>query len=94
MTSFCLLGIDFDTSLKNIIKINYEKTLTQIEKQVLHHAKLGLSFWEINVIKNCLLVYFLTVLTSPGESFFLQLDTLFKNFIWGGSTKINGKKIF
>ena len=72
------MGIDFETSLKNIIKINYKKKLTQIEKLLLHYTKLDLSLLgKITAIKTLglpQLLYFLTVLPSPGESLFLQLD--------------------
>ena len=92
VTRFCLLGIDFDTSLKNIIKINYRKKLTQIEKLLLHYTKLDLSLLgKITVIKTLAvpqLVYFLTVLPSPCESLFFQLDKL-----GDGSTKIKSAKM-
>ena len=63
----------------------------------MHYTKLNLSLLEkITVIKNLAvpqLVYFLTVLPLPGESFFLQFDKLFKNFIWEGSPKIKSAQM-
>ena len=82
--SFTLLGIEFNTDLKQMIKNNYESKV-QIIKNILNsYKKRNMSILgKVTVLKTIImpkLVYL--ILPSPNTDFFAEMERCFKNFIW------------
>ena len=84
--SFTLLGIDFNTDLKQMIKNNYESKVQIIKNTLNSYKKRHMSMLgKVTVLKTIIipkLVYLMKVLPSPNMAFFAEMERCFKNFIW------------
>ena len=84
--SFSLLGIDFNTDLKQMIKNNYESKVQIIKNTLNSYKKRHMSMLgKVTVLKTIIipkLVYLMKVLPSPNMAFFAEMERCFKNFIW------------
>ena len=84
--SFTLLGIEFNTDLKQMIKNNYESKVQIIKNTLNSYKKRNMSILcKVTVLKTIIipkLVYLMKVLPSPNTDFFAEMERCFNNFIW------------
>ena len=85
-STFDLLGLSFTVNLKDMIKLNYSKYITQITKSITHWRKRYLTpLGKITVIKTFFLgkfIHLFTTLPTPPAYIFKEINTLFYNFLW------------
>jgi exonuclease III len=100
-TSINILGITIPlkTNIQQLVQLNFTPKMNEIEKLLEVWKKRSLTlFGKICVIKMLAipkLVYQLTILPSPSQSWLEQIETNFKLFIWDGKkAKINMRQLY
>ena len=87
-SSFCVLGVDFTKTLKNITDINIEKKLGQMQGEINNWSKRDLTpFGKVTVIKTLIIskiVHLLIALPSPSSKIVKKINTMLYDFLWDG----------
>ena len=95
-SKFKYLGILFSTNTENIVKLNYEKKYSDIEKILKTWDKRFLTpFGKITIIKTLALsklTYLFMNLPDPPDDFLKQIDQLFYRFLWNSNHHRISKK--
>ena len=85
-TEFDLLGLKFSINLDNMIKINYEKYITQMKTTINHWNKRYLTpLGKITVIKSLIISKFIHLFTSlpkPDQQIIKIINNQLFSFIW------------
>ena len=95
-SKFKYLGILFSINTENIVKLNYEKKYSDIEKTLKAWDKRFLTpFGKITIIKTLALsklTYLFMNLPDPPDDFLKQIDQLFYRFLWNSNHHRISKK--
>ena len=89
---FKLLGITFDTDLDKMLTLNFTDKISNIKTKINYWNRRSLTpIGRITVIKSLLLSslnHLFISLPNPNEKLLKDLNELFFNFIWTGTTRI------
>ena len=85
-TAFDLLGINFSNDINNMVKLNYDKYLTEAKMIIKHWNKRYLTpLGKISVIKTFILskfIHIFTALPTPKDAQIDELNKLIYQFVW------------
>ena len=89
---FKLLGITFDTDLDKMLTLNFSDKLSNIKTKINYWKRRNLTpLGKITVIKSLLLSslnHLFISLPNPNEKTMKEINDLFYNFIWEGTSRI------
>ena len=89
---FKLLGITFDTDLDKMLTLNFSDKLSNIKTKINYWKRRNLTpLGKITVIKSLLLSslnHLFIPLPNPNEKTMKEINDLFYNFIWEGTSRI------
>ena len=88
--TFTVLGIKFNTCLKDMIHLNYTDKILEISKLIKQWSKRKLTVMgRITVIKSLAIskiVHLLLSIPNPDVNMMKKLNVMFYKYIWNGST--------
>ena len=89
------MGINFSTNLQLMYKLNYDRILSNITRELNNWKKRNFTpIGKIVILKTLILskfIHLFSILPNPPNEFIQKLEKLFYDYLWDGKPKKNAK---